>query len=50
MPKKLNENLFNKQIHVYLDKNDFYELKKICLENDITINGFVRSLIKNAIK
>jgi len=40
-----------KQIFVRLTKEEHYELKKLCLENNnISINKFVRNLIKNAIK
>ena len=48
--KKKPEDLIIKQVHIRLNKNDYYELKKMCLEEEITINTFVRSLIKNAIK
>ncbi|CAB1054089.1 hypothetical protein [Spiroplasma endosymbiont of Danaus chrysippus] len=48
-PKKKPEDLIIKQIHIRLNKNDYYELKKMCLEEDITINSFVKNLIKNAI-
>lgn len=49
-PKKKLEDLIIKQVHIRLNKNDYYELKKMCLEEDITINTFVRNLIQNAIK
>lgn len=49
-PKKKLEDLIIKQIHIRLNKSDYYELKKMCLEEDITINSFVKNLIKNAIK
>lgn len=47
--KKKPEDLIIKQVHIRLNKNDYYELKKICLEEDMTINKFVKNLIKNAI-
>ncbi len=49
-PKKKPEDLITKQIIIRLTKSDHYELKKLCLEYDITINNFVRNLIQNAIK
>lgn len=49
-PKKKLEDLIIKQVHIRLNKNDYYELKKICLEEDITINNFVRNLIKQSKK
>ncbi|WP_342277166.1 hypothetical protein [Spiroplasma endosymbiont of Nebria brevicollis] len=48
--KKNKEDLINKQIHIRANKNDYYKLKIICVEKDITINKFVRNLIKNAIE
>ncbi|WP_375316903.1 hypothetical protein [Spiroplasma endosymbiont of Virgichneumon dumeticola] len=49
--KKKIEDLINKQIFVRLTKEEHYELKKLCLENNnMSITNFVRNLIKNAIK
>ncbi|WP_342275757.1 hypothetical protein [Spiroplasma endosymbiont of Nebria brevicollis] len=48
--KKNKEDLLNKQMIVRLTIDEYYEFKKYCLENHITINAFLRSLIKNAIK
>ncbi len=48
--KKKIEELINKQIFVRLTKEEHYELKKLCLENNnMSITNFVRNLIKNAI-
>ncbi|WP_338974207.1 hypothetical protein [Spiroplasma endosymbiont of Tricholauxania praeusta] len=49
-PKKKPEDLITKQIIIRLTKSDHYELKKLCVKKEITINNFVRDLIKNAIK
>lgn len=39
-----------KQIPIRLTKEEHYELKKLCLEkNNISINKFIRNLIKNEI-
>ncbi|WP_342275895.1 hypothetical protein [Spiroplasma endosymbiont of Nebria brevicollis] len=48
--KKNQEDLIIKQIHIWVNKTDYYKLKIICVEKDITINKFVRNLIKNAIE
>ncbi|WP_338986770.1 hypothetical protein [Spiroplasma endosymbiont of Dasysyrphus albostriatus] len=48
-PKKKPEDLIIKQIIIRLTKSDHYELKKLCVKKEITINNFVRDLIKNAI-
>ncbi|WP_425377237.1 hypothetical protein [Spiroplasma endosymbiont of Aleiodes alternator] len=35
-PKKKPEDLIIKQIHIRLNKNDYYELKKMCLEVNLS--------------
>ncbi|WP_339046192.1 hypothetical protein [Spiroplasma endosymbiont of Colias croceus] len=51
-PKKKLEDLMIKQIIVHLrfTEKDYETLKEICEEKNMKINGFIRSLIKNAIK
>ena len=48
--KKHEDKLLIKNLKIRLTKNDHYELKKYCYERNITMNDFVRNLIKNAIK
>ncbi|BET39050.1 hypothetical protein [Spiroplasma ixodetis] len=51
-PKKKPEDLMIKQIiiHLRFTEKDYEKLKEICEEKNMKINGFIRSLIKNAIK
>lgn len=48
--KKHEDKLLIKNLKIRLTKNDHYELKTYCYERNITMNDFVRDLIKNAIK
>lgn len=50
-PKKKPEDLITKQIiiHLRFTEKDYEKLKEICEEKNMKINGFIRSLIKNAI-
>ncbi|WP_425381519.1 hypothetical protein [Spiroplasma endosymbiont of Polydrusus pterygomalis] len=47
--KKKIEDLITKQFIIRLTKIEHYELKKLCVKEEVTINNFVRNLIKNEI-
>jgi hypothetical protein len=40
----------NKKILIYLDENDFEQLKQIAKENDMSINRQIRCLVKELLK
>lgn len=49
--KKHEELLINKQLKIRLNKKEHEELKQFCYEKrEMTMNDFVRELIKNELK
>ncbi|WP_395473134.1 hypothetical protein [Spiroplasma endosymbiont of Nomada rufipes] len=47
--KKKPEDFINKQMIIRLTEKEYEEFKKYCVERNINMSSFVRSLIKNAI-